>query len=1606
MPKGLPDAKGKVIVEADTSGYNAMRDSAKEARDAAKDLSETLRKLGGDYADLQRRLGEGYGLLRSPFGNPEDIKELLSSFYEAKAQQVQYAMGQQEIAAAARAQAQEQIALQKEVAQAKAQVIAVDRATMREQMAMEREAAQIKSQVIAEQKQQREDITKVAIAMADVQKKAAADQIAREQALQAEIQKTGLAYDKAVISYSNAVKAYGRQSKVAGGAIANEVASGVLTEARTAGNYNDAADIILAAASMRNTAGGKASASTGQVLSALQDIRGSSIADMSNRLSGIEAGLIGMLAGRGAAGGGAGGNISDAAVQAVIDRGLAAALGGGGSSGGGGIGKFFSAGFGGLGKSPRADAQWDSVATFLATWYPRFHWAMMLTNEILATAGPALVAGGAAAAVGLEGGQTAAQRLNAVNAVGQSLGPSLGQTPGQFLGVGDALQLAQTKADPGVWELLGAVKNSINAASKQGGGLGNFWQLGTNTLAMFDRFGAEITQDFKAGSGKQINALVQGGTQDLQQFGDVLGNVGKTFLNVAPSLPGVGSDLLSTLQFATKGLSVGTGLLGDAGLLGPILALEAGSRYGPALVGGVGALTGRIGTGLSAAGATGIGGILGTQGRLATAQDVAYAAANGLPAIEEGDRIEGTGIAGVLGGMGPLQVGGAAAAAYLLAKGYGYKTPEQQSIGTMQATAGQDYFSQAGNDLMTNMAQLSATAAQVAPGFFSQGTSAYRQFGDTISKGNIPGAINSLIHILSDTPAVSSQAAAQSALQQQGGQFDNLLNAGQEIAKRFGTDVPNAFMLADQAQLQMSTAFNKNGTLSATAIQQIENMQAGYKMMASSTGTYAKNVGAVQTAEGLSGTQLATVNNDWDQIVSNSASGTSGATGFASSLATFQALGSTLSAANAAAEVARLKPAAAKKSTAATAQALTGFTSAASQAAWNAFSSTSTTTPGMIEQVNSMLDSLRTAQTSGVLTQGDTTAAAMYQAKQLLPYASKSAAAQAQLSVLAQETGYGGLPTTGTSAKDVAENYKSLSSYIDKNAASTEKYNAVLQKQAIGMSDVSATAANFGDTLQSNVYGALAQGAVNLPKMSNDMKGFMSSVTSSGQVGASPLKSLAQDLSSVKASAGDVGAILGAALSGKGLSTSAISNVVGKVKAEMNSLDGKSVKVKASADDAEVKKLQNEISALKGKDVAIRALGNASQVAAFQAQVNALQGKIITITTVYNYVYHYSGMGTLPTPTGQASFVQAVTHPAGHAQGFLVPGFGGGDTVPAMLEPGEAVIPKYLVHQLIPFLRLHGVPGFAAGGVVPGGTLSAIDAQISTAWTSLDQLYSRENAATGNALASLKTQIADFWSATLDPLYAAKDRLDGKTPATSSAAAADPAVSKAASSIAAAFQTEMNFARSTAAAALTGQGFGTQGLISGWTAGTAAGLGSPAPPGSKGYNAAAWNAYNANYASDTAPAQTVQQQMQSYLGSEQSFAKDLKSLSKEGLSKGIISQLIAAGPVQGDSLAQSIMSTGVGGINKLWSQIGKASNSLGAQSAMSMYGGTIAPNLKSGSVTSNNISINISAPGGAGGDVSLTTTQVNEIVREVQAALLKQAKRNRKTNLSINGKSA
>jgi hypothetical protein len=113
------------------------------------------------------------------------------------------------------------------------------------------------------------------------------------------------------------------------------------------------------------------------------------------------------------------------------------------------------------------------------------------------------------------------------------------------------------------------------------------------------------------------------------------------------------------------------------------------------------------------------------------------------------------------------------------------------------------------------------------------------------------------------------------------------------------------------------------------------------------------------------------------------------------------------------------------------------------------------------------------------------------------------------------------------------------------------------------------------------------------------------------------------------------------------------------------------------------------------KDIGNELAGIEKDVAKAAANINAdwgrIHGKVVPVTWRLSLPSGLPGIRAGGAPTRTA------------ATGMLVPGTGNQDNVPALLTPGEAVVPKRLVPSVAPFLSANRVPGFAAGGLVGSG---------------------------------------------------------------------------------------------------------------------------------------------------------------------------------------------------------------------------------------------------------------------------------------------------------------
>jgi len=1380
----------------------------------------------------------------------------------------------------------------------------------------------------------------------------------------------------------------------------------------------------------------------------------------------IARGVAAATAAAGAGVSGVTGRIGDAVRNAGGVGGiLGGAAAGAGSLAGSALGAVRNAAGGGSFDLGRAAVESAAVGGFIKKWYPVAHWVMMLSNELLATVGPATVAAGMGTLVGMQGGEQLIPRAKAIFATSESLGDSLGITTGQAWGLKNSpLQTAQDLATGGTFELAGAGVNMLRA------GAGNaFVQLGTNTVAMFDRFAATMTQEFQHGLGKQLGDIVSGGTGYLQQLGDVLANVGDIFLHTAPNLPGVGGDLLSTLQGATGGLAKLTGWLGPA--LGPILSFEGGARWGPALVGGAARGLARI-----------PGGLFGQVARTATAEDVAA----GL-AAKEGETIAGRGVAGAMGSLGAVDIGALAASAFLINKGVTWKSPAQLAADRTMQDINQMGFAQAVPSILSAMqaaGKVPATSAgSMSPvqrslqGFGAIGAGigkgrpgeAWQGLTEAFSGGL--GTLGSLIGLGGSTP--SNFSVAQQELKNLSSTMVSALGAGQQVANVWKgitgstLDMGKAYDVATMAQLQLGSAFEKNGKLSSQAKTMIANLQAGYQAMnftgVHGSGMFGAAVGAQTAMAGLQHSEVGAVNQAYDQLLQLVTGGAAGASGFFGTLGGAQVTSSR-------GGIKLQAPPAFK----AFANALTSFTSKQGAGAWNVLTNPQS---GLIPQLGSQTDWLRNMQTMGALGPGQTTQMAAFQIQQLLPMMRKSPAGLSMLSTIAQE--FGGPAISGTNQQ---QDFKKVADWTNQFAENAKAYNRNMNQGTVAASKIPRDAQQFTQQIGSGIVGGLAQG---LTTHGADLQNrFMDSILHSGgkSVNTGALRDYATFLanSGIPKAAGLDMTKEVAQRSGAGSTASiqaainsAVSGAYAKVRVQadtsqvqsaLGKLQNKVVKaqVQASGSD-QVKTLNNAIAALRSKTVqaAAHAQG-AGAVAALNAEIAALHNKVVTIeiNTINRTINQVIAAGTPAGGIAPATFAGTgapnMRLRAGAQAGMRIPGYGGGDIFPAMLEPGEAVVPKHLVSAVAPFLGAHNVPGFAAGGFaglpIYGPMrywLGSGMAQWNPALLAmLEQQMQGTQGGSGvphmpvtgphplmrslgihpgapvhgvspqreHLIDTLISQLGRDMKNSKDLKNISVSIIDGIAAGMKNIG---PGAQKIAQQLVSRISQEIKYAQGVAQAAAYGQGydpsgkgtgiFGNMNLTS--PSGLTAAQMHPAGPGTKGFNAKDWNAYVAAYAQGdpTQQAQSVQDQMKDYLKTEQSFAKDIAKLRKGHLNKAVLAQLIAAGPQQGDALAQSILGGqgGVKSVNKLWSQIQKASKGLGAQAAMGQYGGTLAPNLKSGTFVNNNVSIHISMSGGGKGDLAdLSTKELNALVAKIQAALLKQAKRNRKTGIRQTGKTA
>jgi hypothetical protein len=132
-----------------------------------------------------------------------------------------------------------------------------------------------------------------------------------------------------------------------------------------------------------------------------------------------------------------------------------------------------------------------------------------------------------------------------------------------------------------------------------------------------------------------------------------------------------------------------------------------------------------------------------------------------------------------------------------------------------------------------------------------------------------------------------------------------------------------------------------------------------------------------------------------------------------------------------------------------------------------------------------------------------------------------------------------------------------------------------------------------------------------------------------------------------------------------------------------------------------------------------------AMINAWNSFYGAIANAINTMTGWFSRFFGWVKQGAHDAFGWMGSVGSFISHPFGLQSGGMIPGYGGGDRVPALLEAGELVLPKEAAsHPMAAALAsAYGVPGFQLGGIVGDivnlgkGALGQIAGQVSGALT-------------------------------------------------------------------------------------------------------------------------------------------------------------------------------------------------------------------------------------------------------------------------------------------------
>jgi len=723
------------------------------------------------------------------------------------------------------------------------------------------------------------------------------------------------------------------------------------------------------------------------------------------------------------------------------------------------------------GSAVKSAAATDAAAASTSRWFgvwrlsgTAIHWIISGSAELLAVTLPAAVAAASGAFVLYQGVvEQVGFRMESMYGATEATAAMIGKTTGDVLGLGHAFQTAQNAANPIAYELLGEY---IDAARSH---MVDLAGAGLQVDQALGELGARIDVDLISQSG-ELNSLLANMVSDLVEIGQVFGNVGHAVLNLAADMPGLAEVLLRVADAASRVVLWISEL--PAPIITTFMVFEEFSRWGGLVV----SILNRMGL----AGASLSGGIFTVErfGGILAASFRAIPMLFATVISNIGSLVSGFGrMPGPIGRAGlamrdfgadmtdaVVAVPAADAAITALALG-GIGFLIYKAVTATSVT--QDFT----NSLQADVSKVSNLAAF---GTIAQNIAAIGDKFDQTSKRVAAGGARIGDAVTAVNPKLADLSAG---MQQQMADARNLFNGAVTLSNAYGGSLTQSMALADVAGVKLSTTQVTLGKNMNVAGAQIQAVVTGYQRMDQVGGVLNNDMNALSIQAGLQDTKVSSLNQAWDQFMSN-------ATGLTSSFAGLETdLGEIDNAITTAGTKFDVFGGKVVSTTQAASMSMRSFSGTGAQV-WQNYDAA-------LSQAEQYTDSLRTAAAYGAVSQKSYTESIAYTVQQLLPYARYSQTATEELSALAQEAGG---PATS--------NYKTLAEWTDKNTTSTSNFNKIMQQETGQLSDVSQAATEFASTLQSDLIQAMVSAGLKFSTV-NSLINHYASLISQGDAATS-----------------------------------------------------------------------------------------------------------------------------------------------------------------------------------------------------------------------------------------------------------------------------------------------------------------------------------------------------------------------------------------------------------------------------------------------------------------------------------------------------------------------